>query len=171
MKSRRPVNSNVRRFNALLMKTSKRGQVFILFAPLAITLFACATGVGQVKNVKMLSSIPPALRKSLVRRLELFMVYDRSHQYDKQFDLLSKRYFNGNHLDRASYIQDRQSDNRGTFLEMRIYGTDLHLKDNYVELQMSVKSRYAGHTRTYPWNFVCDVQNGEWYFHYFKLDY
>jgi hypothetical protein len=142
-----------------------------LFLLLAIVLFSCIPIVGQIKNVKLLSDIPPTLRERLVRRLELFIAYDRSHQYDKQFDLLSRRYFGGNHLDRSAYIQDRQTDNRGTFLEMEIYAVQPHVEKKYVEIQASIKSRYGVKTRHFDWNFVCDLQDGEWYFHYFKLDY
>jgi hypothetical protein len=125
---------------------------------------------GQVKNTKKLSRIPPVLREKLIQRLELFIQYDRAHEYEKQFDLLSRSYLESNKFDREAYVEFKRKEIRGTLLEIKIHEAILHLKENYVEIPASAKTMYKGRVIDDSWNFTAYLQDGEWHVDYTWVD-
>ena len=138
-------------------------------ATLALSLFTLPA-FGQVKNTKKLSRIPPPSSESLIRRLELFVQYDRAREYEKQFDLLSRSYLGSNKFDREAYVEFRRKEVRGTLLEIKIHKARLHPKENYVEMATSTKRTYKGRVVDDIWNFTAYLQDGEWYFDYAWID-
>ena len=145
-------------------------KVFYLLLAASILVSLTLPVFGQVKNKKKLSRIPPALRESLLQRLELFIQYDHAHEYDQQFDLLSRSYLESNKFNREAYVEFKRKGIRGTLLEIKIYDVVLHLKDNYVEIPISAKTMYRGRVVNDSWNFTAHLQNGEWYFDYTWID-
>jgi hypothetical protein len=125
---------------------------------------------GQVKNTKKLSRLPSPLREGLIRRLELFVRYDRAREYDKQFDLLSRSYLESGKFNREAYVEFKRKEIRGTLLEIKIHGVVLHLEDNYVAIPASAKTMRKGRVVDDIWNFTAYLQDGEWYFDYAWVD-
>jgi hypothetical protein len=51
---------------------------------------------GQIKYQDIFAPVPTALRPRLVKRLKLFIKYQRTQQWEKQYDLLSIAFTEGN---------------------------------------------------------------------------
>jgi hypothetical protein len=60
----------------------------ILFLLLASLL--CSSALGQSRKEELFASVPTQLRGRLVERLKLLVEYQRTRQWEKQYDLLSE---------------------------------------------------------------------------------
>jgi hypothetical protein len=58
-----------------------------MFLLLAVLL--CTTAHGQAKDQDVFAPVPAPLRARLVERLKLLIEYQRTQQWEKQYDLLS----------------------------------------------------------------------------------
>jgi len=135
-----------------------------------IVLLFSLSVFGQVKNTKKLACLPPESREGLVKRLELFIQYDRAREYGKQFDLLSHSFVANMKFDREAYIEFRHKEIIGTLLELKIYDMILHLKEGYIEIPALAKTKYKGNVVDDSWIIKAYVQDGEWYFDYTWID-
>lgn len=45
---------------------------------------------GQTNDAKKFESVPVLIREGLIKRLDLFLAYDLTNQYDKKYDLFSE---------------------------------------------------------------------------------
>ena len=71
--------------------------------------FLAASVPGQVKVPEIYELVPFKHRASLIRRLNLYFAYERSQEYGKLYDLLSKeRSGYRSKYSRRKYIQYRQ---------------------------------------------------------------
>ena len=73
-------------------------QVKLLLCLLLLTL-CCMPTYGQMKDHDVFAPVPAALQASLVERLRLLIEYQRTQQWDKQYDLLSIAVTQGNSKD------------------------------------------------------------------------
>lgn len=71
--------------------TSKSsGRHIHLLKCLMVALLLAASAHGQDKEQKAFASIPEALRARLVERLELYVAYQQTQNYEKLYDLYSE---------------------------------------------------------------------------------
>ena len=136
----------------------------------AVLVLLAAPTLGQVGNTKKLSCVPLGLRENLVKRLELFIKYDRSHEYEKQFDLLSRSYLESNKFNREAYVEFKRKEVRGTLLEVKLYDAIIDLRHSAVQMPMTAKTKYKGNIVDDSWIITAYLQDGEWYFDYTWID-
>jgi len=137
-----------------------------LSASFAVLVLLAAPASGQVRNAKQLSRVPTELRDRLVKRLELFIQYDRAHEYERQFDLLSRSYLESNKFSRESYVEFKRKEVRGTLLEVKLHNATIDLKRGVVRLPVAAKTKYEGKVVDDSWIINAYLQDGEWYFDY-----
>jgi hypothetical protein len=59
---------------------------------------------AQKKEQKVFAAVPQHLRARLVERLNMYVEYERTRQYDKLYDLLSEYVVHPGSLSRAAYV-------------------------------------------------------------------
>jgi hypothetical protein len=68
------------------MSVTKSNLLLLCFG---IFIFVCQAH-GQAIEIKKLDSVPVLLREGLIRRLSLFLEYDRTNQYEKKYEMFSE---------------------------------------------------------------------------------
>lgn len=71
------------------MLRKDKGRVKPLWLWLLPVVLCCVTAHGQAKDEYVFASVPADLRASLVKRLKVLVEYQRTQQWEKQYDLLS----------------------------------------------------------------------------------
>src|SRR6266480_4301030 len=63
---------------------------------LLLLVLCCMSAYGQIKDQDVFAPMPAVLRAGLVERLKLLIEYQRTQQWEKQYDLLSIAVTQGN---------------------------------------------------------------------------
>lgn len=134
---------------------------------LAILLCSVCT-FGQVKDARKFSRLRVSqdLRERLAERFNLFAEYERTGQYEQQYDLLADEA--RRNVQRTEYAEGKRLEERarGKLLELKVNGIDRKLNDGRW-VGIDVRPRLLLNGRTYSdqaVSFVAYLQNGEWYF-------
>ena len=151
--------------------------LLILFA---ICLLIYAASAQEVTDSEKFSSVPTLARNRLIERLNLFLEYDRTGQYEKKFDLLSQYHLRILKWSRSDYlklmqekeqqgkaeklidfkitsVEDRSLDNSGKYMIYSIYGNEKFLRGSKRKSEKRlIEARY---------------ENGEWYFSDWLIEY
>ena len=151
--------------------------LLILFA---ICLLIYAASAQEVTDNEKFSSVPTLARNRLIERLNLFLEYDRTGQYEKKFDLLSQYHLRILKWSRSDYlklmqekeqqgkaeklidfkitsVEDRSLDNSGKYMIYSIYGNEKFLRGSKRKSEKRlIEARY---------------ENGEWYFSDWLIEY
>lgn len=75
---------------------------------LAVLGISVKPALGQIKNDKKFSPVPDVWRARLVERLNLFIEYERTKQYDKLFGLLPEEYILAYSLNKNEVLNGNQ---------------------------------------------------------------
>lgn len=137
---------------------------------IAVSLCACSgflTFGQDKKTLEALAVVDEQSRRRLAERLEQFNTYHRSKQWDKLFKLLdrqnagnktpegfAKEMFEVGHLD---FVPERSTAEEPRGEEYRVYGC--------------VATRAFGDVRSVEGGVVAYLQNGDWYFTPYFLNY
>jgi len=78
---------------------------------LPLSIF-CVPMCGQVKSQDVLAPIPESLRGRFVERLNLLINYQKTHQWEKEYDLLSELYIQGKGKEQFTKELQRYYDQR-----------------------------------------------------------
>ena len=151
--------------------------LLILFA---ICLLIYAASAQEVTDNEEFSSVPTLARNRLIERLNLFLEYDRTGQYEKKFDLLSQYHLRILKWSRSDYlklmqekeqqgkaeklidfkitsVENRSLDNSGKYMIYSIYGNEKFLRGSKRKSEKRlIEARY---------------ENGEWYFSDWLIEY
>jgi len=151
--------------------------LLILFA---ICLLIYAASAQEVTDSEKFSSVPTLARNRLIERLNLFLEYDRTNQYEKKFELFGKYYLKVLKWSKSDYVklmQEKEQQGKGerlidfkiTSVEKmaysdsdkliicKIYGNEKFLRGSKRKSEKRlIEARY---------------ENGEWYFSDWLVEY
>jgi hypothetical protein len=82
----------------VILRRSNR-QMKLRWRCLLLLVLCCMPAYGQIKGQDVFAPVPTALRADLVERLKLLIEYQRTQQWEKQYDLLSIAFTQGNSKD------------------------------------------------------------------------
>jgi len=136
--------------------------------PLIAILLCAVTIPGQVKDAGKFSRlrVPRDLRERLAERFNLFVEYERTGQYEKQYDLLADEA--RRNVQRHEYAEGKRKAEQevGRLLELKVTGVGRKLTDGkWVGVDLRPKLWLKG--RTYSdqaISFTAYLQDGDWYF-------
>jgi hypothetical protein len=114
---------------------------------------------GQVRDEKYLAPVPRPVRGRLIERLKLLLEYERTRQYDKEFDLLSNIYTQES---REKFLKRIGGKDKLDFTPISI-GIVLREKDYewwWID-GCATKIDSGKRLDAYVWAYL---QHGEWYF-------
>src|ERR1051325_1031980 len=150
--------------------------------PATIFLLACfasATFVPaysqtkeQKKEQKVFAAVPQHLRARLVERLNLYVEYERTKQYEKLYDLLWEYVVDPNSLSREDYVNASKKTiaegYRGVLLEFKPTGTiDISVNDEgLIRYDIWGTAKVNSEGEIYKKDAAIEARwiNGEWYF-------
>ena len=132
---------------------------------------------GQATDAKKLSHlrISEDLRARLIERLNLFIEYELSQQYEKQYDLLATKCpanLQCGHASREEYVEGKRNirNSLGILLELKVKGIDKKLQENCAFLSLSPKLRKDNVVFSYATVTIACLQDGDWYFRFWFVD-
>jgi hypothetical protein len=154
-----------------VMMIAKYLSFFLSLALLSSSAF------GQGVDIKNLSRLHVSedLRSRLAERLNLFIEYELSQQYEKQYDLLANKCFANlqcGNISREEYVKGKRSvrDSLGILFELKVKGIDKKLQENCAFLSANPKLRKGKFVFTYANIMIACLQDGEWYFRFSFID-
>ena len=118
---------------------------------------------------KVFAPVDVVLRQRLADRLKLYVEYERTHQWDKLYDLISKQAIEKE--SREIFVK-RQRDSSGEgfadtldFVPASTVTSYVGIEGNY-SIEGCLKVRWKG--RIHHWHAGVDafLENGDWYFSY-----
>lgn len=123
-----------------------------------------------IKEKGKFSRVPAQYRDRLIERLNAYVWYERTNQYDKLFDLLPDEVSTGTPFNRAEFIQRKQSANRQgrdyTQLELKILDVDKDSGrgEDFYMIAIHEKVYDKGQLYQLENNFYwAYLKNGEWF--------
>ena len=146
----------------------------ILLGALNIMMMLGVNAYGQSKEEKVFDAVPEALRARLIERLQLYVDYQRTKEYEKLFDLFSEttisKFFNGQ--SKADFVKAYQSgDARGSssrLIEFTPTDTEKITADSGAELFVIYgRAKLCEGGKAIEKKRVAieaQLQNGDWYF-------
>jgi hypothetical protein len=143
-----------------------------LFVFLVMTIGCCLPALGQTLSNKQLSRLElrKPERSELIKRFQLFVEYEKTQSYDKQFELLAKEHVASVlHMDvtRESYVRFKQQTEAtvGKLLELRVK-TVRRMPDHEGGFNFSVVVKLQNGKTIYSDSpiFAGYLVNGSWYF-------
>lgn len=127
---------------------------------------------SQLKEQKVLAAIPRNLRARLIERLNLYVQYERTKQYDRLYDLSLESVETPIRLDREAYVDASEKGlakgYRSVLLKFKPNWTvDLSREDEGIfryHISGIAKVNYLG--KIYDRDAAIEVRwtNGDWYF-------
>lgn len=138
---------------------------------LAVLAFS-AQVFGQSVSSRQLSRLhlPSNMREELVRRFDLFVEYEKTQSYEKQYELLGKDHMaNLLHMDvdKNSYIKFKEDSQQavGKLIKLTVKGIR-RMPDNPNWLNLSVVAKLQKGKRTYSDTPICVayLEDGDWRF-------
>ena len=144
-----------------------------------LACFASATSVPaysqtkeQQKGQKVFAAVPEHLRARLVERLNLYVEYERTKQYEKLYDLLWEYVVDPNSLSREAYVNASRKTiaegYRSVLLEFKPTGTiDLSVNDEgLIRYDLWGTAKVNSEGEIYKKDAAIEARwiNGEWYF-------
>ncbi|HKQ99148.1 MAG TPA: hypothetical protein VJT09_00665 [Pyrinomonadaceae bacterium] len=126
----------------------------------------------QKREQKVFAAVPQHLRARLIERLNLYVEYERTANYQKLYDLLSEYVVNPGVLSREAYVDASRETiakgYRGVLLEFRPTGTiDLSQSDERViRYDIWGEAKVKSEGKVYWKDASIDALwiSGEWYF-------
>jgi hypothetical protein len=126
----------------------------------------------QKKEQKVFAAVPQHLRAMLVERLNLYVEYERTQQYEKLYDLLWEYVVNPNSLSREAYVDASKKTiakgYRSILLEFKPIDTmDLSIADEgIISYDIWGTAKVKGEGEVYEKRAAIEARwiNGEWYF-------
>jgi hypothetical protein len=135
---------------------------------LVLTALLVMPAQSQADNLtKVFAPVDVALRQRLAERLRLYVEYERTHQWDKLYDLTSKQYLEND--SREEFVKrqrffsgDGFSDTLG-FIPQSTVTSYYGIEGNY-SIEGCMKVRWKG--RIHYWHAGVDAywEDGDWYF-------
>ena len=89
-------------------RNSLQGYLLTAVFGLIVLGILVKPALGQIDNDKKFSPVPVEWRARLVERLNLFIEYERTKQYDKLFDLLPEEYILAYSLNKNEVLNGSQ---------------------------------------------------------------
>jgi hypothetical protein len=135
-------------------------------SPILFLMLLAIPASAQLRNPKKLAKLSTPLQERLIERLNLYIEYDRTGQYDKQYDLLSNSYIERMKLNKESYPKTKikWGDTVGVLLEFKAKYIDVKLNHNMVVMAGEARIIYKGRKVFQAANITAYLQNDEWYF-------
>ncbi|MCA1588929.1 MAG: hypothetical protein LC734_00785 [Acidobacteria bacterium] len=126
----------------------------------------------QKKQQKIFAAVPEHLRARLIQRLDLYVEYERTRQYEKLYDLLWEYVVNPNNLSREAYVNASRKTiaegYRSILLKFKpTDATDLSLEDKgIVRYDIWGTAKVKSEGKVYVKDAAIEARwiNGEWYF-------
>ncbi len=126
----------------------------------------------QKKEQKVFAAVPQHLRARLIERLNLYVEYERTKQYEKLYDLLWEYVVDPNSLSKEDYVKASKKTiaegYRGILLEFKPTDTlDLSLNDEgEVRYDIWGTAKVNSEGEIYEKDAAIEARwiNGEWYF-------
>ncbi len=133
---------------------------------------------AQSINAKKLNHlrVSEELRARLVERLNLFIEYELTQQYDKQFDLLATKcpeYLHCYNIERQEYAKQKLEQMKvyGTLLELKFKSvSEIKLKDNCVGIGLIPKLRDNDKIYYNASSSIACLKNNDWFFSFAFLE-
>jgi hypothetical protein len=154
------------------MKRLFNTTFLLAFSALAMIIPAHSQTKAQKKERKAFAAIPENLRTSLVERLNLYVEYERTKQYEKLYDLLLESVAATKGLGRDAYIDASKKataeKHRSVLLKFKPTTTiALYLNDkDGVIYQIFGTAKVDDGEEVYEMNAAIDARliNEQWYF-------
>ena len=139
---------------------------------LVLTIGCCVTASGQTLSNRQLArlKLSAAERRELIKRFQLFVEYEKTQAYDKQFELLAKHHLaNLLHMDvnKESYVKFKQQTEAaaGKVLGVRVKGiTRMAEDEGGFEFNVVAKVEKDGRVYSDAPIFAGYLVKGAWYF-------
>lgn len=148
--------------------------IFLVF--FSVVLLSSASGqIIKPEKVKKLR-VSEELRARLVERLNLYIEYELTQQYDKQFDLLATKcpeYLNCSISEKQAYVEAHRKliESYGTLIGFKLTGRfDRKLKDNCIFIPLMPKFRKDKYEYTNAFSFHACLQDNYWFFNFALID-
>ena len=147
--------------------------IFLLaFSVLVVVIPASSQTKEQKKEQKVFAAIPENLRARLVERLNLYVEYERTKQYEKLYDLTLESVATANPLSRNEYVNISKKAiaerHRSVLLKFKPTSTlNFALDDKDAPIyQIFGTAKVDDGEEIYEINAAIDARliNGEWYF-------
>jgi hypothetical protein len=155
------------------MKKLFMATFLIAFSVLVIIIPASSQTKEQKKEQKVFAAIPENLRAKFVERLNLYVEYERTKQYEKLYDLLLESVATSDVLSRDEYVNARKKaiaeKRQSILLKFKPISTlklSLDEKDTYIIYVVFGTGKVDDGEEIYEINAEIDARliNGEWYF-------
>lgn len=143
-----------------------------LFAVMLCTIAFCLPALAQSIGSRQLAplQLPSPTRSQLVERFNLFVSYEKTGAYDKQFELLAREHLASllhMHVDKEKYVEFKQGSQRavGKLIELTVKDIK-RMPNSEDELSLSVVAKIQKGQFTYSDRPICvaSLVNGTWYF-------
>ncbi|MDQ3819698.1 MAG: hypothetical protein M3362_18765 [Acidobacteriota bacterium] len=152
----------------------------MLLVSLAACLLTAPASAQDVTDSAKFSPVPGNVRNRLIERLNQFLEYDRTGQYEKKYDLLSDYHLKILKWSKSDYlrvmqeneqkgkaerlidfkvtsVENRSLDDSGRYMIYNIYGNEKFLRGGKRKVEKRlIEARY---------------ENGEWYFSDWLVEY
>ena len=144
----------------------------LAFSVLVIIIPASSQTKEQKKEQKVFAAIPENLRAKFVERLNLYVEYERTKQYEKLYDLLLESVATSNVLSRDEYVNARKKaiaeKRQSILLKFKPISTlKISLDDKDTDIyEVFGTGKVDDGEEIYEINAEIDARliNGEWYF-------
>src|SRR5215510_161969 len=134
------------------------------FSLSGIVLCLAVLASGQVTNSKKFHPVPESQRNQLVARLNLYIEYERSRQYENLWDLLSQAYIANQRLSRENYLQYRPDDRLLEFKPKAVIKSPIREYVNVFEIHGIAKFRRGNKVVMEDRLLEARLQGDDWYF-------
>ena len=116
---------------------------------------------------KVFAPVDTALRQRLAERLQLYVEYERTHQWEKLYDLTSKQYLENDSRD--EFVKRRRSFSGNGFSDMLNFAPQSTVTSYYgIEGNYSIEGcmKVLWKGRVHNWHAGVEAywENGDWYF-------
>jgi hypothetical protein len=136
-----------------------------------------STALAQSVDAKKLSRlrVSEGLRARLAERLSLFIEYELSGQYEKQYDLFATKCPAGYRcaeLSREEYVKEKRTiqGDMGTLLELKFVSVGRKLQGDCAFPVLAPKFRKGQAVYSNMSLTIACLDNGEWFFRFWLVD-
>jgi len=142
-----------------------------LTAGIVVLLLFSSFAIGQKRASDPFATVPVSARSRLVARLKLLIKYQRELQWDKEFDLLSNLFVQGENENKKKFVGTRKRYYRKRFISRLMdfnpratTGPPALLDGGEWEIHGWGGWRVKGRRVSYDTSVIAVRQRGDWFF-------
>ena len=123
------------------------------------------TALGQSNYIKGAYHLPKQHRQEIITRLNLLIEYERTGQYELQYNLIDKEVIRSNGWAKEEYVlrQKERAANTGVIQTISLEKV-IKLDENHIGIGGTAKMHYRDQKVSQSIGIVATLQEGQWHF-------